>query len=64
MSFLFGGNKAPDIQPVAAPPVEKKVKEKEEKKIRRGMGNQSTILTSGLGILIPVKTQKKTLLGE
>ena len=64
MSFLFGGNKAPDIQFVAAPPIEKEVKEKEEKKIRRGMGNQSTILTSGLGILIPVKTQKKTLLGE
>jgi len=64
LSFMFGGNKVKDIQPVAAPPAEKEVKEDETKKIRKGMENQSTILTSGQGILTPANTQKKVLLGQ
>ncbi len=73
MSFLFGRPSTPEIRVVTppktiTPPPTKpkevdKVVEEEKKKITKGR-RRGTILTSPRGILEPVQSERKSLLGQ
>ena len=67
MSFLFGGSKKPSPPPPPPPPEPSSTtsasKKATKKKIRKGMSDKSTILTSPLGATSEAQTRGKTLLG-
>ncbi len=53
----------PPVTPTAADPAVAAARTRQRQRANLAGGRQSTILTSGLGLLTPAGTAKKTLLG-